>query len=513
MRKFTGNCSKFAMAFLMMFMAGGIFAQNQMEELKKDQDTLKEKVSTIRDQITGVEERIATAEADLAKLTKIKMSGYIQAQYLHSEASSVYPSDVFMLRRVRFKVQYEPVTGVVFVLQPDFVPGNITLKDAYVQLNDRWLKTFSLWAGKFNRPNYEVEYSSSSREVPERSRVIRAIYPDERATGAKLEIAPPSLPLKLQLALFNGNDGLAITDFSGVVINPQNTDFDNHKDFMARLVYSARLGSIGALNIGAHGYYGQIKANTTELRNSDFTYNKTLNNIGILIRKNWIGAEAQIYLDLLGGLALKGEYIMGVNGIPGYTGQTTVNGSQTVTGSANDTLTFTTVKTVTNNIRPAIEKNFSGGYVYLVKNIGKKHQVAFRYDFYDPNTKIGADQIGLASPDDKTVSTTTNKYTYTGSNPVIATNAQTKTTTSTTLKSGTSDLAYQTITLAYTYYFDDNIKLMLGYEIPMNEKVAVNDKGVGNLTSTYTVNGEQGLYDYSNVIHQNILTMRLQVKF
>ncbi len=513
MKKFTNKFCKTLMIALILVITLDLHAQNQVEVLKKDQDTLKEKVSTLRDQISGVEERITTAEADLAKLTKIKLSGYIQAQYLHYEAASAYPADVFQLRRVRFKIQYEPVNGVVFVLQPDFVPGNITLKDAYVQLNDRWLKTFSLYAGKFNRPNYEVEYSSSSREVPERSRVIRAIYPDERATGGKLEIAPPSLPLKFQLALFNGNDGLTIPDASGNNINPLNNDFDNHKDFMGRVTYTFKLWQFGALSIGAHGYYGMIKANTTDVLNSDYSYNKSVDNIGKLIRKNWVGFEGQLYLDLWGGLAVKGEYILGVNGTPGYTSRTSVSGAQFVSSMKNDTMTLTTLTTATTTARPAIEKNFKGGYLYVIKNIGKHHQVAFRYDYYDPNTKVTSDQVGVAMWDAGIKTTTKDNITYSGTNPVIASNAQVKTVVANVLKSGTSDIKYETITLAYSYFFDDNIKIMLGYEIPLNKKVGVNSKGVGNVTSAYTVNGEPGLYDYSNVINQNTLTLRLQVKF
>jgi hypothetical protein len=497
----------------MLVSSTGIMAQTNIDDLRKEQDTIKESVGTLRDQISGIEERIATAEGDLAKLTKIKLSGYIQAQYLHYEASSAYPANVFMLRRVRIKFQYEPVNGVVFVLQPDFVPGNITLKDAYVQLNDRWLKTFSLWGGKFNRPNYEVEYSSSNREVPERSRMIRSIYPDERATGLKLEIAPPELPLKVQLALFNGNDGITVTDAFGSPYTAQvNGDFDNHKDFMGRVTYQFKLGQIGALGIGAHGYYGKIKANTLDVLNSDYTYSKTNDNIGNLIRKNWLGFEAQLYFDFLGGLALKGEYIFGVNGTPGYTNKSSVVSPMTSVIS-NDTLTLTTLTTTTTNSRPAIEKNFSGYYVYLVKNIGKRHQVAARYDYYNPNTKVSSDQIGLAKWDAAIKNITKDNFTYAGTDPVIATNAQSKTVVNNNLKSGVSDLKYQTITLAYTYFFDDNVKIMVGYEIPMNQKVGVNDQGIGNLTSSYTVNGEPGLYDYSETIKQNTLTIRLQAKF
>lgn len=512
MKKFTTISLRLGLIFAMAFLSSAMFAQNQFELLKKEQDTLKENVSTLRDKISGVEERIATAEGDLAKLTKIKLSGYIQAQYLHYEASSAYPADVFMLRRVRIKFQYEPVDGVVFVLQPDFVPGNITLKDAYVQLNDRWLKTFSIYAGKFNRPNYEVEYSSSSREAPERSRVIRAIYPDERATGAKLEIAPPKIPLKVQLALFNGNDGLTIPDAAGVNINPLNNDFDNHKDLMGRVTYTFKLGQIGALGIGAHGYYGMIKANTTDVLKSDYSYNKSLDNIGKLIRKNWVGFEAQLYFDFLGGLALKGEYIFGINGTPGYTSKTSVISPMT-SAIKNDTLTLTTLTTNTLNSKPAIEKNFNGYYIYLIKNIGKHHQVAVRYDYYDPNTKVSSDQIGLAKWDVGIKTTVTDKFTYAGTDPVVATNAQTKTVVVNNLKSNAGDIKYETITLAYSYFFDDNIKIMLGYEIPLNKKVGVDAKGIGNVTSSYTVNGETGVYDYSNVIKQNTLTLRLQVKF
>ena len=513
MKRFTSIILTFGLILPMLLLSAVAKAQNQFDVLKKEQDTLKENVSTLRDKIGGVEERVATAEADLAKLTKIKLSGYIQAQYMHYEASSSYPDNVFMLRRVRFKLQYEPINGVVFVLQPDFTPGNITLKDAYVQLNDRWLKTFSLYAGKFNRPNYEVEYSSSSREVPERSRVIRAIYPDERATGAKLEIAPPKIPLKIQLAVFNGNDGLTIADAAGNNINPLNNDFDNHKDFMGRVTYTFKLGKIGALGIGAHGYYGAIKANTVDVLNSDYTYNKTLDNTGKLVKKNWVGFEGQLYFDFLGGLALKGEYIFGVNGTPGYASKTTATGAQVVNGMRNDTLFMTTTTTVTTNNRPAIEKSFSGYYIYLIKNIGKHHQVAVRYDYYDPNTKLSSDLIGVNKWDGSVATKTTDKYTYSGTNPVVATNAQTKTTVNNSLKSGTGDIKYQTITLAYTYYFDDNIKIMLGYEIPLNKKVGVDSKGVGNVTTAYAVNGNPGVYDYSNVIKQNTLTLRLQVKF
>jgi hypothetical protein len=484
-------------------------------------DTIKTEVVTLRDKISGVEERVATAEGDLAKLTKIKISGYIQAQWQHFEASSAYPSNYFSVRRARIKFQYEPVNGVVFVLQPDFQPGNITIKDAYVQANDRWLKTFSLWAGKFNRPNYEVEYSSSSREVPERSRVIRAIYPDERAIGAKLEINPPKIPLKVQLAIFNGNDGISIITpnynltsgkWDNVNVVGQNIDYDNYKDFMGRLTYGFKFGSFGGLTIGAHGYYGKIKANTKDLLNSDYTYNKTLASVGEGLKKNWIGFEAQLYMDILGGLALKGEYIFGINSTPGYSVNTTVVTS--TSSIKNDTLTLTTLSTKNVYSAPAISRNFNGYYIYLVKNLGKHHQVAVRFDYYNPNTELGTDSTGIGKAAWDQSKTTTDAFKQTGSTGNIITGTQSKTVTTNKLVSGVNDIAYGTWNFAYTYFFDDNIKLMIGYEMPMNRKVGANpNTDIGYVTSPYTVNGVTSSYDYSNWVKQNTLTVRLQVKF
>ncbi len=510
MKKFTRIIlmSGFVLPFLLL----SLTLKAQMGN-PHDVDTLKQKVSTINDKVAGVEERLATAEGDLAKLTKIKLSGYIQAQWVNNEASNVYPNNYFMVRRARIKVTYEPIDGIVFVLQPDFQPGNITIKDAYAQANDPWLKMFSLWVGKFNRPNYEVEYSSSAREVAERSRVIRAIYPDERAIGAKLEIHPPKLPLKFQLAIFNGNDGLSTPDASGNYAVLQNVDYDNYKDLMARLTYTFKLGNFGGLTIGANGYYGSIKSNSLTVLNSDYTINKTLTSVGKSVPKQWWGAEMQLSMDVLGGLILKGEYIRGINSIPGLT--TSASAAVTANSIKSDTLWITTTTTKTSTSTPSITKSFSGWYLYLIKNIGKRNQITVRYDWYNPNTKLSADQIGTAKYDGS-VTTQDPKpvTTYANGAPTIATVTKTTNVFSSKLASGTSDIPYGTWDFAYAYYFTDNIKFMIDYDVVLNKKVGtVNAAGAGNVTSSYTTNGVPGVYDYSNLIHQNVLTLRLQVKF
>ncbi|MCK9411953.1 MAG: OprO/OprP family phosphate-selective porin [Prolixibacteraceae bacterium] len=431
-------------------------------KVSAQESNVSEKLTEVNDKVNGLLERVANDEADLQKLTKIKVSGYIQAQYQKFESPALLSTsnNYFSLRRVRVKFTYEAADGVKFVLQPDFSPGALSLKDAYVVLNDRWTKAFSFTAGKFNRPNYEVEYSSSQREMPERSAVIRALYPGERAIGAKLEFNPLNLPIHMQLALFNGADGITVNNSAGSNLNSnENKDYDNFKDVMARVTYNLTLGNFGGLDFGAHGYFGKLKSMATTSYLSDYTTVKKA-NIGDGIAKSWAGAEFQLFADVLGGLSVKGEYIAGKNASIGFVPP------GTTLGAAN------------------FQNKFAGYYLYLIKNLGKKNQFALRYDYYDPNTDIKGKDVSISG------------YAAT------ATLAK--------KMSGKSDLATSTVGLAYHHYFDDNIRISLAYDIVQNEKVGTAGKVVDNYT---TAAGVAGTMDWSNAINQNVLTLRIQAKF
>ncbi len=473
-------------------------------------DTLKEKINIQKDILNGIDERLMTTESDVSKLTKIKISGYIQAQYTKSELAGDYPKDYFSLRRVRLKTIYEPAKGVAFVVQPDFIPGGLSLKDAYAVINEPWLRTFSLWAGQFNRPNFEVEYSSSQREIVERSRLIRALYPGEREIGLKLEANPQAIPLKLQLALLNGNNALTYKDAAGANINPTNKDYDQLKDLMARLTYSLKFGSFGGLDFGAHTYMGYVKAGSTKVVKSDFTPDTDV-KIQDALKRNWIGGEFQLYADILGGLSVKAEYITGINATPGFSATAKTTETKSAFAMQGDSL-FTTVNVTnatTNTISPNQLKNFSGYYIYLVKNIGKKHQFAMRYDFYDPNTKISGSQIGDKKFEANSKETKSTVKSDIKNNNRTTTTINDITETKYSYKSGTADIAYSTISLAWNYYFDDNIRITICYDMPVNEKAAK-----GKVTSSYKrVDGSTGILYYGNILSQNMLTFRIQAKF
>jgi hypothetical protein len=134
------------------------------------------------------------------------------------------------------------------------------------------------------------------------------------------------------------------------------------------------------------------------------------------------------------------------------------------------------------------QNKFAGYYLYFIKNLGKKNQFAFRYDYYDPNTDITGKDVMVKG--------------YT-------------TADATTLKSkmtGKSDLATTTLGFALHHYFDDNIRVSLNYDIVQNEKVGT----AGLLTEDYTkadgAKVAKGL-DYSKVVNNNLLTLRIQAKF
>jgi phosphate-selective porin len=329
--------------------AGSLYGYSQVSV-----DSLKEQVNIHEGKINALDERVMVNEGDLEKLRKIKVSGYVQAQFENYQ-KGMEPQNTFYIRRARIKFTYEATDGIKFVIQPDLSTGNLSLKDAYAVVNVPKIKGLTLWAGQFNRLNYEVEYSSSQREVLERSKVIRSIYPGEREIGAKLEYIPATVPLKLQLAVLNGN-------FTG----KEAKDADRKKDIMARATYSLSFPGAGiGLDMGAHGYFGSLVSATNYVSGYEAAMDSTSENKGAAYNKRWAGGELQLYWDLLGGMSLKGEYIQGENAIAGDS-----------------------------KSNPFKTRKFQGYYAYFIKNIGKKNQFVMRFDHYDPNTKLSGDAAG-----------------------------------------------------------------------------------------------------------------------
>lgn len=425
-------------------------------------DSLKQSIDDHTMRLGSFDERLAAVEGELSKLTKIKLSGYVQAQYdnyeYQKDLTPVSTSNenqpvrsTFFIRRARIKFTYEGIEGVKLVIQPDFAFDKVTLRDCYAVLNDRWLNTFSLTAGQFNRLSYEVEFSSNTREFLERTRVTNHLYPTERDLGIKLEAnfyTKFGIPLKFQAAVLNGN-------FATGELSNQLRDIDNQKDFMLRAVYSFKFQNAGlGVDLGGHGYFGKLKvmptttpalATFSDLDNMDIKP-----DVGTPLPKSWFGLETQIYYDFLGGMSLKGEYLQGRDAT-----------------SANPLQKYSVFGMPSaNKVR-----DIKGWYVALTKNVGKKHQLAVRMDYFDPNTRLAGNEVTRMD-----------------------------------------DLSYTTFNLGWQYFFDEHVKVVLGYNIPINEK---SDNIVA--ASAYSLNGfkltpDMFKSDASDFL-DNTFTIRLQAKF
>jgi hypothetical protein len=403
------------LVIFLILMMGKAFAQE--DSTKNGADELKAKIEELKGAFDGLNESYLETKSTVDALKKIKLSGYIQAQYQSADvdgASSFAGGNFaagihnrFMIRRGRLKVTYDnDITN--YVLQIDATEKGLGLKDAYVMFKEPWLKTFGLKAGVFDRPfGFEISYSSSSREAPERSRMFQTLFPGERDLGASLEFFPYDGPL----SFLNFKGGF----FAGNGINPE---VDNQKDFIGRLGFSFPFYEENlAIDGGVSIYSGGVKLASGK---SIFTVNSaslaSTDTKAAYADRDYLGLDTQIYyyLPVLGNFTLRGEYISG----------------KQAGGSAANNSSPTALQTGDLYLR-----NFSGFYINYVQNLGDKDQFVVKYDVFDPNTDVAGDEIGGIAA----------------------------------AKLGAGDIKYSTLGLGLVHYWDDNIKLVLYYDSVSNE--------------------------------------------
>lgn len=328
-----------------------------------------------------LEKRVENLEKIVSRLNNITISGYFQAQYIHAQkdadlrigASNENLDKSFSrvgIRRGRIKTTYEEGLGSA-VFQLDITERGVVVRDAYLKFKDPWFKTNFIQAGLFFRPfGHEVRYSSSRRESPERSRIITTLFPGDRDVGAMIQFqAKDGSPLQLftlETALIAGN-GVA-------------REVDSRRDFIGHLSASPKLGNGARLTIGTSYYLGSVfqgTQNVFRMEGDGFVLNSNESNRGRYARREYLGFDLQSnWNSPLGGTQVRAEYIFGKQ--PG-----SVNG--TVSPQSPERPSFDTYL-----------RNFLGGYIILVQDIGKlPFEAILKYDWYDPNTKVSGNAIGL----------------------------------------------------------------------------------------------------------------------
>lgn len=400
-----------------------VFGQDSDEESGGDSS------EDIGSKVEAMGESMLEMKSTLDALKKLKFSGYVQAQYqmadtvgnslfpVGSASAGTFGSNIdnrFSVRRGRLKAAYT-ADYAQFVLQFDVTEKGLGIKDAYTTITDPWLRGFSLTTGVFNRPfGFEIGYSSSQRESPERARFTQTLFPGERDLGVQLGVSFDEEEgvlgmFNLRAGIFNGTGGTAVEN-------------DNNKDFIGRLGMQLPFSDIGlAVDGGVSVYSGKVTSRSalvydfgTVSGGPGLVLDSSAANLNASFDRSYVGADLQLYYDspLLGGVSLRGEYVTGTHpGVP--SGSAVYSGSDAV-----------------------VNRDVSGYYVYFVQNIGLVNQLVVKYDVFDPNTKVEGSDIGKSS------------------NGLSA-----------------ADIKYSTIGLGWIFHWNANVKFTAFYEIVKNEEV------------------------------------------
>jgi hypothetical protein len=295
----------------------------------------------VAEKLKSLGEDVSTLRKNLEVLRRMRLSGYIQPQYVDDQSSSdeltggsTRNRDQFSVRRARVKFTYQVLPTSRFVLQPDISSSGVSLKDGYLELTEPWTSwKHTLTAGQFTWPfGFELLQSSAAREMPERSRAVQTLFPGVRDRGVMLSGLGLQERFRYQLAVVNGTG------------TTQAFDANSRKDLVGRASWS-----FGQLNAGASIYRGKDLVATG------------LDPRGVEFDKERQGIDLQ-WKTPVTGLSLRGEYITGKQPPP--------SGSSL-----------------------ARSRDVAGWYLYAVQNVGTRHQFILRTDQYDPDTDVASNAI------------------------------------------------------------------------------------------------------------------------
>jgi hypothetical protein len=515
---------------LLLLGAQQVFAQGDATELES--------------KVEGHTERILTLESSVAKISQMKISGYVQPQLFWQDidtmASSLNTqSDTrvgFMIRRGRIKfthnIPIEGTTGSIgAVVYPDINESGVTLREVYATWNVYQNLTsqspeLAFQMGSMNRPfGYEIAYSSSAREVAERSTAENRLFNGERDLGFQVLYSPTfeSITPLLELGVFNGSDnfgkgpvaGLGSTSqlffASSAVIGSTSTLTASGAD---SLYIATKVNPLITPTTTAYTTAGTngIKQNTKEfighlrlpfLISDEFSFDIGGSwSIGGITPVSDIVAE---YSGEKGALVLskEGETPHAFNPKNGYTSSGIFQSNRSIFGA--DLQLYLSVLPIGGTIikgelytgtqpfygttalyassdtaalgQPTgmvVKKEVMGAYLMLVQNITSDLQLAVRYDMWDPNTNFeGTNAASMPK--------------INGAN-YIKTNANLG-----------GDLALNTLTIALNAYVGGSLRFMFNVDMPMLEEYTKTVSGVGEVTVADP--------------QDNRFTLRMQYKF
>lgn len=426
--------------------------------------SIAQETTTTTPTVDSLNKSLLSLKHDLDNLKKLKITGWVQAQFQHADTAGAKNFDGgdfmpssnnrFYIRRGRVKFTYNQKNSQ-YVLQLNATERGVNLVEIFAKVTDPWINSITLSAGVMNRPfGFEIQQSSADRETPERSRFLQILVPNERDLGAMITYAPTKkqklFGLKIDAGFFNGT-GIAVpgsTSLNGAGV----TEFDKFKDFIGRLYYTKNYNNDKVkFGIGFSHYRGGFARPNNNNFNStiaDTAGNLTwksqdvsgaLKLAGKQSPRIYYAGEIQLsFVSLLGTTTIRGEYITGVQ-----------------SGFKDDTKSPSAAPSATLD---TYQREFNGSNVYFIQRLGKsKHEIAIKYEWYDPNVKVSGENVN-------------SKYGF-----------------------GKGDIKYTALGVGYNFYLDQNVKFMFHYNMVKNELTKI---------SGYT-------YD----LKDNIFTARVQYRF
>ena len=373
--------------------------------------------------VDSLAEEMTTLDKVVKQLSKFRISAYIQGQYQYGQENATlkvgdqneHPDkgfNRFGIRRGRVKVEYNDGIGTG-AIQLNVNDKGVSFRDVYIGLNDPWIKRNRLLVGVFNRPfGYEIGYSSSRLESPDRARIIQYFFPDERDLGLMFTLrtkkTSPVSFLRLDAGIFAGNS--------------INRDTDSRKDFIGRLSAEKSIGNWAQWGAGFSYYHGFVFNPTAEAyeMNENRFVKKVLLQTGTYMKRQYFGLDARFsFLSSIGKTTLRAEGLIGTQ--PGIAGSSkSPNYSHRPENLPENAL---------------YKRSFLGYFFYLIQDLGRSPFSALvKYEKYDPNTQLKGNEIGAE-----------NSF------------------------SSQTDLALHTIGLGAIYTFNKHIRLQLYYEFNSNE--------------------------------------------
>lgn len=401
---------------------------------ERDSMTVEQKISELADKVTDLQN-------DQFKRSQLKFTGYIQAQFQVADSAGIASfaggnfqtgtDKRFAIRRGRAKLDYQRLDddGNIMtqgVVQVDYSQNGFALRDAYTNILDPHTKWIGFKLGCMDKPfGYEVTYSSSMRETPERGRMSQTLFPGEKDLGAQIYIMPDKISrfrfFRLEAGMYNGTGALA-------------HDFDQFKDFISRINFFKNNQNETIKFSGDLSYYrGGYKSGTkfVDALKTDGNGNhywvitdSSASNLNRRNKQEYYGADAQVSIEWAAGITtLRAEFITG-----------------TQSGTLNTSVTPTAAVTAN-----SFTRRFNGAYFYWLQNIANsKHNIVVKYDWYDPNIDVKEREIGAV----------------TGSSTL-----------------GAADIKYTTLGLGYYFNYDQNWRFIVYGDVVKNDPTKLSGYG------------------------------------